>query len=75
MKKSAAVTPRVTLQRSLLSMAVAAATFGMAPAHAFQFEFADGEVTGSFDTTVSYGALWRVTGQDPRLLSRSKGGD
>lgn len=75
MKKSAAVTPRVTLQRSLLSLAVAAATFGMAPAHAVQFEFADGEVTGSFDTTVSYGALWRVTGQDPRLVARQKGGD
>ena len=75
MKKSAAVTPRVTLQRSLLSMAVAAATFGMAPAHAVQFEFADGEVTGSFDTTVSYGALWRVTGQDPRLVARQKGGE
>lgn len=74
MKKSAAVTPRVTLQRSLLSMAVAAATFGMAPAHAVQFEFMDGEVQGSFDTTVSYGALWRVTGQDPRLLSQAKDG-
>lgn len=75
MKKSAAVTPRVTLQRSLLSMAVAAATFGMAPAHAVQFEFADGEVTGSFDTTASYGALWRVTGQDPRLVALRKGGE
>jgi hypothetical protein len=74
MKKSAAVTPRVTLQRSLLSMAVAAATFGMAPAHAVQFELMDGEVTGSFDTTMSYGALWRVTGQDPRLISAQKGG-
>lgn len=75
MKKSAAVTPRVTLRRSLLSIAVAAATFGMAPAHAVQFELADGEVTGSFDTTVSYGALWRVTGQDPRLVARQKGGE
>lgn len=74
MKKSAAVTPRVTLQRSLLSMAVAAATFGMAPAHAVQFEFMDGEVTGSFDTTLTYGALWRVTGQDPRLIPVAKGG-
>lgn len=74
MKKSATVTPRVTLRRSLLSMAVAAATFGMAPAHAVQFELMDGEVTGAFDTTVSYGALWRVTGQDSRLLSISKGG-
>jgi len=55
-------------------MAVAAATFGMAPAHAVQFEFMDGEVTGSFDTTLTYGALWRVTGQDPRLIPVAKGG-
>ncbi len=75
MKKSAAVTPRVTLQRSLLSMAVAAATFGMAPAHAFQFEFMDGEVQGSFDTTMSYGALWRVTGQNSENVAIQKGGE
>ncbi len=76
MKKSAAVASRVTLQRSLLSLAVAAATFGMAPvANAFQFSFADGEVTGSLDTTVSYGALWRVTGPDSRLLAYRKGGE
>ena len=33
-------------------------------AQAVEFSFADDEVTGSIDTTVSYGQLWRVQGQD-----------
>jgi len=35
-----------------------------AHAHAVEFSFAEGEVNGSIDTTVSYGQLWRVQGQD-----------
>lgn len=35
-----------------------------AQAHAVEFSFADNEITGSIDTTVSYGQLWRVQGQD-----------
>ncbi|MGE8188055.1 DUF1302 domain-containing protein [Pseudomonas sp. NPDC086278] len=31
---------------------------------AAEFSFLDNQVTGSLDTTVSYGALWRVQGQD-----------
>jgi hypothetical protein len=33
-------------------------------AQAVEFSFADNEVSGSIDTTVSYGQLWRVQGQD-----------
>lgn len=33
-------------------------------AQAVEFSFADNEITGSIDTTVSYGQLWRVQGQD-----------
>jgi hypothetical protein len=33
-------------------------------AQAVEFSFADDEVTGSVDSTVSYGQLWRVQGQD-----------
>ncbi len=29
-----------------------------------EFSFADNEITGSLDTTISYGQLWRVQGQD-----------
>jgi hypothetical protein len=35
-----------------------------AHAHALEFSFADNEITGSIDTTVSYGQLWRVQGRD-----------
>ncbi|WP_339905725.1 DUF1302 domain-containing protein [Pseudomonas guineae] len=35
-----------------------------AHAQAVEFSFADNEVTGSIDSTVSYGQLWRVQGQD-----------
>ena len=33
-------------------------------AQAVEFSFADDEVTGSVDTTVSYGQMWRVQGRD-----------
>jgi hypothetical protein len=35
-----------------------------AHAQAVEFSFADDEISGSIDTTVSYGQLWRVQGQD-----------
>lgn len=34
------------------------------PTQAVELSFADNEVSGSIDTTVSYGQLWRVQGQD-----------
>lgn len=34
-----------------------------APAQAAEFSFADNEISGSLDTTLSYGQLWRVQGQ------------
>ncbi|HCF7733171.1 TPA: DUF1302 family protein, partial [Pseudomonas aeruginosa] len=33
-------------------------------AQAVEFSFLDNEVSGSLDTTLSYGTLWRVQGQD-----------
>jgi hypothetical protein len=36
-----------------------------APSQAFQFEY--GDVTGSLDTTISYGATWRVSDRDKDL--------
>ncbi|MBU1284436.1 MAG: DUF1302 domain-containing protein [Gammaproteobacteria bacterium] len=35
-----------------------------AHAQAVEFSFADDEISGSIDSTVSYGQLWRVQGQD-----------
>ncbi|TBU90615.1 DUF1302 domain-containing protein [Phytopseudomonas dryadis] len=34
------------------------------PVQAVEFSFADNEVSGSLDSTLSYGQLWRVQGQD-----------
>jgi hypothetical protein len=42
----------------------------MAPA-AQAFEFSRGELTGSLDTTVSYGYSWRLDEQDPDLIGKS----
>jgi hypothetical protein len=46
---------------------------GSIPAQAFQFDVTD-EVKGSVDTTLTYGAMWRVTGQDKNLLLPANGG-
>ncbi|MFB4370442.1 MULTISPECIES: DUF1302 domain-containing protein [unclassified Pseudomonas] len=35
----------------------------VAPAQAAEFSFVDNEISGSLDTTLSYGQLWRVQGQ------------
>ncbi|WP_422909412.1 DUF1302 domain-containing protein [Pseudomonas sp. MAC6] len=48
----------------------ATALIGMLPlllsvnAHAVQFDFYDNEITGSLDTTLSYGAMWRLQERD-----------
>ena len=57
--------------------AVLAATLALAvaaPAHAFEFEFAGGEVTGYLDTTLSVGSLWRMQGRNPGLIAIANGG-
>ena len=63
----------ITPRKPILRFAPATAGFAFAgvlpllvaaQAQAVEFSFADNEVTGSIDTTVSYGQLWRVQGQD-----------
>ncbi|SDK46422.1 Protein of unknown function [Pseudomonas indica] len=63
----------LAIQSSKLSLAPAKAGFafvGLLPllvaahAQAVEFSFADDAISGSLDTTVSYGQLWRVQGQD-----------
>ena len=60
-------------RKPLLRFAPAKAGFALAgllplmcavQAQAVEFSFADDEISGSIDTTVSYGQLWRVQGQD-----------
>ncbi|WP_082968740.1 DUF1302 domain-containing protein [Perlucidibaca aquatica] len=74
MKKSTTAQSRPNWRRSLLSLAVGAALFTPMTAMAVEFELKDGEVTGSLDTTVSYGALWRVTAPHKENLAIANGG-
>ena len=57
----------------LVAAIAAVGLMGSIPAHAFQFDVTD-EVKGSVDTTLTYGALWRVTAQDKNLLLPANGG-
>jgi hypothetical protein len=43
------------------------------PGHAFEFK-AGGELAGSFDTTITLGALWRAQGRDPARIAIINGG-
>lgn len=50
------------------------AAFVATPAYAVQFEFKDGEITGSWDTTLSWGHAWRVEDRDLALVGIANGG-
>lgn len=57
------------LRNASLGLAPARAGFALAgllalPAQAVEFSLAEDQITGSLDTTVSYGQLWRVQGRD-----------
>ena len=56
------------------ALSVMLACMVAAPAYAFQFKNEAGDVTGSFDTTISMGASWRAEGRDPSLVSIANGG-
>jgi len=53
---------------ALLSLPISMAT----PAAAFQFSL--GDVSGNFDSTLSYGAAWRMKNQDSDLIGTANGG-
>lgn len=40
----------------------------------YAFEFTKGELTGSFDTTLTAGAAWRIQKRDPALIGIANGG-
>ncbi|HEX9625988.1 MAG TPA: DUF1302 domain-containing protein [Acidiferrobacterales bacterium] len=62
---------RFTLSACTLAVA---ATLAAAPARAFEFSSPSGELRGSFDTTVSLGASWRLQDLDPELVGITNGG-
>ncbi len=66
--------PRPALGLSAIAAAVALALAGPKPALAFEFTSESGEVTGSFDTTLSLGGLWRMQSREKSLISIANGG-
>ncbi len=56
----------------VVSAAFILSTFLLSPVFAFQFS--SGDVTGSLDSTFSYGATWRVQEQDSELIGTAAGG-
>ena len=67
---------KVRTGRALTVFALAAAVAaGVSPAaHAFSFQSASGDWTGSWDTTIGYGQGWRVSSPDCRLIAIADGG-
>lgn len=63
------ITPHVRFGRRLLTGVSAAAMLVAGGAQAVEFN--NGKVSGSFDTTVTVGALFRVQKQDQSLIGRS----
>ncbi len=63
------------MRRVLSTVAFAAgAAFGVAQAPAVEFQNAAGSLTGSWDTTLSYGQAWRIESRDCRLVATADGG-
>lgn len=62
--------PIRTLRRQTrgVQIVLAAALATPVPVYAVQFESANGVITGSFDTTISYGTTFRVQSRDKKLL-------
>lgn len=61
--KSLVQAPRLMPAKAGFALAGVLPLLVAAPAQAVEFSFADKEVSGSLDTTLSYGQLWRVQGQ------------
>ena len=56
--------------RTPLALAVAG-VIALATSPAMAFEFSNGELTGSLDTTVSFGASWRAQDQADDLIAKA----
>jgi hypothetical protein len=54
----------------VLACAMGAVLFGLSSTVVQAIEFSSGEWTGSFDTTVSYGASWRLKDFDPENVGK-----
>ena len=61
----------MTNTKRLIVCAMGAALFGLSSAAVQAIEFSSGEWTGSVDTTISYGASWRLKDYDPSMVGKS----
>jgi hypothetical protein len=67
--------PASTHRQSIaLASIVAAACIATPGAEAVEFQNDSGSVTGSWDTTLSYGQAWRIESRDCRLVANADGG-
>jgi hypothetical protein len=57
-----------------MGAATAAVAVALVAADAAAVEFNRGDLKGSFDTTITVGATFRVEGRDPALVGRANGG-
>src|SRR5262245_19254442 len=60
--------------RAAVLIAATGSCIHAAPAFAIGFETKSGGVTGSWDTTVSYGLAWRTEDRDPSIIGTANGG-
>jgi Protein of unknown function (DUF1302) len=60
-------------RRPLASAMIAVGLCAFSTSHAASFDWGNG-VTGSFDSTISLGGLWRMSGRDPALIGIANGG-
>jgi len=65
---------RILLPRSLLMFATALASLAFLATPLTAFQFGEGELTGSFDTTISAGALYRLNSPDRDFYGTANGG-
>ena len=56
----------------LSCLSISLAILSISPVHAFTFS--SGELQGSLDTTISYGARWRVQDRDKAIIGIANGG-
>ena len=65
--------PRQLDLRRAIRVGLTIAALGLA-ARAGAFDFQDGKLSGSFDTTISYGEAWRMGNPNPALIGTADGG-
>ncbi|MBT8041519.1 MAG: DUF1302 domain-containing protein, partial [Gammaproteobacteria bacterium] len=56
--------------KPILTAALALAVVGAVSPSVQAIEFSSGEFTGNLDTTISYGASWRLKDYDPTLVGK-----